>query len=288
MSFRTILAPMAYERSAKIALEGAVILARMFNAHINAVHVRFDTTGIMPYVIGPTPAELLVQISENAEKVAKERALAVRAVFDAVVKDAGIKVVDHAARGATPSAAWRESLGSFDYRYGVEGRVHDLAVAPRPEANDLENRIDVLEGLLFNSGRPVLMLPPSLPKAIGSTVAIAWNGGVEATRAVAAALPFLEQAKRVMVLTVDGEELDGPSAKDLVDSLAWHGVSADTVQTREEGLSDGKTILKAAGSLSADLLVMGAYSHSRLRELILGGVTQDVVEAANMPVLMTH
>lgn len=288
MSYRTVLAPVAYEQPAQITLEAALMLAKAFNAHVNAVHVRFDPAGPMPYVAGPMPTELLVQISENAERVATVRAAAVRKVFDAAVAKAGVKVVDKAARGATPSAAWREAVGNLDYRYGVEGRIHDISVVSRPAADDIDNNIDILEGLLFNSGRPVLMVPPEPLKSIGQTVVVAWKAGLEAARAVAAAMPFLQAAKRVIILTVNERDGDEPSAQDLANSLAWHGIQADLVDTKEEGLSDGKTILKAAAGVNGDLIVMGAYSHSRLRELILGGVTQDVVSEAKVPVLMCH
>lgn len=288
MSYRTILAPAAYEKPAALTLEAAFRVAKIFNSHVNAMHVRLDPSGPMPYVAGPMPTELLVQISENAEQMAAARSEAVRKVFDAAVAKAGVKVVDKAARGATPSAAWIETMGNLDYRYGVAGRVHDISVVPRPGADDMENTVDIMEGLLFSSGRPVLMVPPEPFATIGQTVVVAWKPGVEAARAVAAAMPFLEQAKRVVIITVNQQADEVPSAQDLANSLAWHGIQADLMDTKESGLSDGKTILKAAVAVGGDLLVMGAYSHSRLRELILGGVTQDVIAEAKMPILLCH
>src|SRR5690606_3753498 len=163
------------------------------------------------YVAGPMPTELLVQISENAEKLAAARAEAVRKVFDDAVAKAGVKVVDTAARGATPSAAWVEAMGNLDYRYGVAGRGHDISVVPRPSADDMEKTREIMEGLLYSSGRPVQMGSPEPTAAIGQTVVVAWKAGVEAARAVAAAMPFLEQAKRVIILTVHQQEDEEPS-----------------------------------------------------------------------------
>jgi len=102
-------------------------------------------------------------------------------------------------------------------------------------------------------------------------------------------MPILSKAETVVILTVgDTEDLDGPDGRALADSLAAQGINADIVETKSDGQSDGEAVLKAVDELEADLLVMGAYSHSRLRELIWGGVTQEVIEGTGIPVLMNH
>ena len=118
---------------------------------------------------------------------------------------------------------------------------------------------------------------------------IAWNGSSESTRALWGAMPILEKAGSVVILTVGDEgDLDGPDAHALAGSLAVRGIKADIVETKAVDQSDGEAVLGAVSDLEAGLLVMGAYSHSRLRELIWGGVTQDVIEESKIPVLMNH
>jgi len=288
MPIRNILAPMPYAGAGETALKAALGLAKIFNSHVDAFHVGMDPNAPIPYVAGPMPTELLVQISENAEEHARKLAASVRAVFDKACEDGGIKVTDKAEGGAT-SASWSEDVGSFDYRYGLEGRLHDISVVAQPDPDDRENTTDILEGLLFHSARPVLLVPATGLGNICGKVVVAWNGSSESTRALWGAMPILSKAGTVVILTVgDTEDLDGPDGRALADSLTAQGIKADIVETKSGGHSDGEAVLKAAEELEADLLVMGAYSHSRLRELIWGGVTQEVIEGTNIPVLMNH
>lgn len=286
MDIRTILVPVADDAAARRALHAAIPLARRFGAHLTALHVRYDATMPIPYVAGPIPPDMLVELSAGAERLAQERATRLKSMVEDLFAKNGVALGE----GAAVSGEWREDSGNIDFRYGTAGRVYDMAVVGHPTKADSEIMADVLEGLLFHSGRPVLMVPEDGGATIGTTVVIAWNGSREGARAVSAAMPFLAQARRIVILTVgaDSEDGDGPNAQALVGSLKWHSLSAEVVITREEGLSDGETILKAAAGIGADLLVTGAYSHSRLRELIMGGVTHDLVTKATMPVLFAH
>lgn len=289
MSIRTILLPIIDEATAAVTLAAGLNVARHFGAHIEAVHLRYDSSATVPYVVGPMPTEMLVQISETAEKVSDERAERLRAMFAEFTAKAGVPVRETPGNAVDgPSAGWREIVGSLDFRCGVEGRLYDLAVVLRPTEDDRGSMSDVLEGLLFYSGRPVLMMPDAQTLLKADIVTIAWSGSVEAARAVAAAMPMLEQAKRVSVLTVGDDPLDGPSGSDLARLLAWRGVTVDVVEIDEHKGTEGEAILDSAATMGAGLLVMGAYSHSRLRQLILGGVTRDVIRSATIPVMLVH
>lgn len=288
MAFRSIFVPVIDDETAHAALSAGFAVTRYFNAHMAAVHVRYDTTAAIPYVVGPMPTEMLVQISDNAEKIADERAVRLRELFEAWARDAGIPVTDSLRADQRPAANWREIVGSLDFRCGAEGRLHDLAVVPRPSPDDRGSLADVLEGLLFYSGRPVLMMPPGVSDLKADTIAVAWSGSVEATRAVAAADELITAAQRVIVLTVGEDLIDGPSAEDLAQALGTRGVAAEVVRLDRAERSEGRAILDAATRAGADMLVMGAYSHSRLRQLILGGVTRDVIASAELPVFFIH
>ena len=150
------------------------------------------------------------------------------------------------------------------------------------------------EDVILSCSRPVLVVPYAgrRPDRLGENVLVAWNGSREAGRAVQDALPFMSASSAVTVLLVDPDDelADVERAQDLVAHLARHGLNARMQVIRHDlatrAVSD--TILTQVAELDADLLVMGAYSHSRLREIILGGVTRDILRDMNVPVLMAH
>jgi nucleotide-binding universal stress UspA family protein len=133
----------------------------------------------------------------------------------------------------------------------------------------------------------VLVAPPKAPAKLGGTVAIAWNGSAQAARAVEGALPFLAGAKVTVLTAAEKDEFVAAPAE-LSAYLAWHGVSASTATVEADSDAAGEALLAEAGKLGADLLVMGGYGHSRVREVILGGVTYHVLGNAEIPVLMAH
>jgi nucleotide-binding universal stress UspA family protein len=126
------------------------------------------------------------------------------------------------------------------------------------------------------------------PTTIGTRVCIAWNGTAESASSVWAALPWMKRAEGVRILTAEGYQRRGPAAPDLVAYLAMHGVEADVTTFHPASGSVGAGLLAAATQFECDLLSMGAYSHSRLRQLILGGVTRHVLEHATLPVMMSR
>ena len=146
----------------------------------------------------------------------------------------------------------------------------------------------VLEVALMETARPLLIAPPTAAKTFGRSVIIAWNGSVEAIRAVSSALPYLTRAESVIILVIG--EGDRPPAlpDDLKTYFAWHGIAATGKQVAAESAPVGARLLEEADAAGADLLVMGGYTHSRLRQLIFGGVTSHVLHHAELPVLMAH
>jgi nucleotide-binding universal stress UspA family protein len=146
-----------------------------------------------------------------------------------------------------------------------------------------------LHAAIFETARPVLMLPDQVPAKIGSTVVIAWNGTSEAARAVAGAMPFLESAGKVVALTIETEKsVNRIGADELTGYLRAHGVNVERVTLEQGSKPVGETILDYCKSINADLLVTGAFTHSRLIQIILGGVTRHLIASAHLPVLMDH
>jgi len=145
------------------------------------------------------------------------------------------------------------------------------------------------ESGLFESGRPILLSPPSPPRQIATNVLIAWNCSTEQARAIALAMPLLQKADRVTVLTVTGgTAVPGPSAEQLIRYLQRNGIVAEPMRVELDGRSTGKAILATAQSLGCDLLIKGAYTQSRLRQMIFGGATQHVLANAALPVLLAN
>jgi nucleotide-binding universal stress UspA family protein len=142
---------------------------------------------------------------------------------------------------------------------------------------------------VFESGRPIVLSPPSPPRQIGTNVLIAWNCSTEQARATAFAMPLLRLADRVTVLTViGGTGVPGPSAEQLIRYLQRNGIAAAPLAVELDGRTTGEAILATAASLGCDLLVKGAYTQSRLRQMIFGGATQHVLANAALPVLLAH
>jgi nucleotide-binding universal stress UspA family protein len=155
---------------------------------------------------------------------------------------------------------------------------------------DHSTGLDAPQEVVLACGRPVLIVPyAGHIERIGETAIVAWNGSREAARAVQDALPLLSAAASVTIFLVNPEEAaDIADAHNLVIHLARHGLNAKKLVVREDILAVSDTVLAQVAALDADLLVMGAYGHSRLREMILGGVTRDVLRNMNVPVLMSH
>jgi nucleotide-binding universal stress UspA family protein len=181
---------------------------------------------------------------------------------------------------------WRGGSAIDDSSLGSLGRVHDVAVLGRPGSRGA--RMTAMEAALFDSGRPVLMAPPLAPKSIGQTVLVHWNASTETARCILFALPLLKQARRVALIAVEGALVPGPSIGEAVGYLAANGVTATEKTVSGRNLRAGEVILAEAAAMGADLLVKGAYTQSRLRQMIFGGPTSHILSAAELPVFFAH
>ena len=172
---------------------------------------------------------------------------------------------------------------------GSYGRVFDLIVMNRSDAHATGLQARAVESGPFESGRPILITPELPPRRIATNVLVAWNGSPEQARAIAAAMPLLQQAERVTVLTVvGGTAVPGPSAEQMLQYLQCNGVAAAPKIVALGGRTTGEAILATADLLGCDLLIKGAYTQSRLRQMIFGGATKHVLKNTNVPVLMAH
>ncbi len=287
MAIKVILTPLFGNESDATALATAQALAERTGAHIDAIHVRADPRSMIPYIGEGISGALIDEIVRNAENQGKERAKKVRKTFDDWRAAAGTPLAGTAGEG--PSCGWTEVTGRPDAIIARRGRLADLIVLCRPSGDDNTTiATETLEAALLESGRPILVAAAAPGKTLGRRIAIAWNGGAEASRAVAASLPLLAAADAVTAITIGEPAAPQADGAGLIDYLARHGVAARLDSREKSNAPVGGALLAAAESEDADLMVMGAYTHSRLRELVFGGVTRDILGAAGLPVLMAH
>ncbi len=254
----------------------AISIAEAFEAHLTGVAFAYEPV-IPGSVMGGVPVDFID--AQRAESTKHARAAVAR--FDAAAKQAGISAESRIISAGIADAA--NQLGQLARRF-------DLAVAGQPEGEDSNADEIVDEGVLFESGRPVIFVPYIQKAALKlDRVMVCWDGSRTATRAVADAMPFLKKAKQVEIVMIGTKEAKGeiPGA-DLAQHLARHGLDVSLKRITSAETDVASTILSHAADTSADLIVMGGYGHSRLREFILGGATSGILESMTVPVLMSH
>lgn len=189
---------------------------------------------------------------------------------------------------AGPRYRWRRDAPPGDGFLGQHARTFNATVVGRPGSGESMPRMATLEAALFESGRPILIAPPRPPASLGQRVLVAWNRSTETARAVALATPFLREAEDLVVLDIEGAGVPGPGAEALADALAREGLPARGRTLPAGKRTAGETFLAEAEAMGCDLLIKGAYTQSRLRQMIFGGVTSHILAHADLPVLMAH
>lgn len=276
---KSILVPVEDHDHMSAVLTSALLAARMFGSYVEGLP------------LGP----------DIAEMVAADFAMS-GAIFDdrtrrAFLREAAALFETFMMENAVARCADRVDGLSFGWcgeslvspaNVGEHGRVFDLIVLGRPGSASHEPNRSTLEAALFESGRPLLIAPPNAPTTLGTVTAIAWNGSLETARSIAFAMPLLKQARDVPVLAVPGLRLPGPSDAAVARSLRRHGIPARTVAVADDGQSPGRALLRAAAALGCDLMIKGGYTQSRIRQLIFGSVTSDILAEADLSIFMSH
>jgi nucleotide-binding universal stress UspA family protein len=257
----------------------AVALARSFDAHLSAIYV--IPPPIVPAMMsaGYVPDGLIAE----QEEMESDRAKSAKEAFERHMARAGV------------AAEWRERHGALGNIVGMNARYSDLTIVSQadPSAHPGFEAIELPAEVALSAGRPVLVIPYIGPgKSVGGHVLVGWNASREATRAVNDAIPLLQRAKRVTVLAVNPKGGSGGHgevpAADISLHLARHGVKVEAAQTVTDDIDVGDAMLSRASDLGADMIVIGAYGHSRMREFILGGVTRHLLSHMTVPLLISH
>lgn len=288
MPIRRILLPLTGTAAGEAALGTALMIAGIWNAHVTVLHVRVDSRDVAPLAGEGLSGAMIEEMMSATEKESSERSSAVHAMFDRFVAEHGVMVAEPAPGRTRASANFASVTGREEDLVAQLARLTDITVVPHPEAGDDVSSSDALHAVLFDSGRPVLIAPQSAPASVGTRICVAWNGTAESAAAAQAGIPWMKRAEAVQILSADEYQRRGPGARDLANYLALHEIAVETAIFRPVERDVGRGLLEAARAFGADLLIMGAYSHSRLRQLILGGVTRHVLEHASLPVMMNR
>jgi nucleotide-binding universal stress UspA family protein len=268
-------------------LDTAWLVAKRFNSHIVGLHSL--TTEYAVVFGGEMGFSISSEVDRTLEREGHERRDQARRLFRDFMDRKGVPIGPAAAGYNGPSASWREEDGRQNAVVGMIGRVYDLIVVEQPEklASIAEA---TLEDALFESGRPVLMVPKHSLPTLGEVVAIAWNGSTETAVTVAMGMPFLQLAKKVVIVAVGPQHMPepGPDGEEMANTLERYGldVSLRTAYGRQK--AQGESFLKEAMAAGADLLLKGAYTQSRIRQMIFGGGTRHIIMESQIPVLMAR
>lgn len=278
---KTILVPTEHHPSMPSALETALLLAREFDSCIQGFPLRPGVADLV--AMDPDSGLTMVAVKESDAELVRHAEAAFRSFMDQH------QVPQRSDEGkASLSWTWhRDAPSGHDY-VGSYGRVFDMIVLARPGSEWQSPSMITLESALFESGRPVLIAPPSPPRSLGTNVLIAWNCSTEQATTTAHAMPLLRRAQRITIATVEGATVAGPSAEHIAATLAANGISAEPITLKARKGGAGEVLLSKADELGCDLIVKGAYTQSRLRQMIFGGTTRHILAHANLPVLMAH
>jgi len=283
---KIILVPVADRPECTVALDVAFELAKKFSASVVGCHLR-------PHREEPgngDDSRLLMAIEESGmQEVSKTTATLnsrkAHELFAAISEQHNIQLAKKRRSSDKPLAYWQEMVGTPDRVMGITGPVSDLLVVSRPKKKARGPARAFMLAALLNSGKPVLVLPQK-KGSVGKRICIAWNQSIEAARAVSAAMPLLQQAESVHIVCSGPENAPGPKISHLKNYLAMWGVEASSDTTR--GHKPRKELLEQYKKHRSDLLVMGAYSRSHLRERILGGMTHDMLNEPKVSLFAVH
>lgn len=268
---KSILVPIDDSEATSSVLASAELLARNCEAIVEGVALR----PVHVEIVAPDP---IVAVTfppadwNDAEFVAKARG----------------RYDKHFQAATGLRTRWRAGPSIDDAELGSLARVFDAAVIGRPSASGRGPRMTTLESALFESGQAVLVSPPTPPKTMGENILVSWNCSTEQARATASAMPLLRKAKSVTILSIEGLIVAGPSAQMAQDWLMANGVNARELSIGNGGLKPGEVLISEAARLGADLIIKGAYTQSRLRQMIFGGATSYLLANSPVPMLMAR
>ena len=278
---KSILLPFNNVLPTAVAINAAKTLGRHFESYIEGAFCR----QLLPVIAGEgitLPGDYLAEFEEEGRRQSEEA----RDVFFQLIGEADIPEADLEEATVGLRAGWTEMVGTGTGGVAEYARLFDLSIIARPDDEVAVEWKSTIEALLFESGRPILLVGDEVPSVVGDRVVVAWNGSVEAARSVAMSEALLLNSSEVVVVTVAGATVPGPSAKQLVAQMCARNIPA-RAETIERGEATvGGAFLDYVEDFDADLLIKSAFTQSRFRQWVFGGATKEIIATASIPVFM--
>ena len=280
---KSILLPFNNVLPTAVAINAAKKLGRHFGSYIEGAFCR----QLLPVIAGEgitLPGDYLAEFEEEGRRQSEDA----RDVFFQLIGEADIPEADLEEATVGLRAGWTEMVGTGTGGVAEYARLFDLSIIARPDDEVAVEWKSTIEALLFESGRPILLVGDEVPSVVGDRVVVAWNGSVEAARSVAMSEALLLNSSEVVVVTVAGATVPGPSAKQLVAQMCARNIPA-RAETIERGEATvGGAFLDYVEDFDADLLIKSAFTQSRFRQWVFGGATKEIISTASIPVFMCH
>ncbi|MDI2112724.1 universal stress protein [Commensalibacter nepenthis] len=290
LNVKKILVPLQGTPLTDATLATAYLLSQNYDAHLAVLHIRPDKKDVIPLTGEGLSGTMIEEVMNIAEHEGMKRLKFARQSFDAFVDENNIKLVNW----GNNQVAETGKTASFTALTGRENdvatywsRLSDITVVTHPNSGAHISSSEMLHALLFESGRPILIAPKEKPTSIGKRVCIAWNGSAESAAALHAALRWMGTTEQVAILYSEDFADRGGNIQDIVDYLKFNDLNVELCTIKGDRHT-GESMIAACKDFNADLLCMGAYSHPRWKQIILGGVTSYMLENASLPVLMNR
>jgi nucleotide-binding universal stress UspA family protein len=285
MTIKHVLACIDGTSGDRAVLDYASQIAQRLPLHIDVLHVHFDIHSIPKTSWYARQIDHLFKLTEEVDRLADEAAARAHQHFEEWYSQNNLPLVENAGPVCDSSIAWHEIKGHEIEVIARKGRSTDLTIIARP---GFGNSSLALEAALFETGRPVLIVPEMPAVDLFYRPIIAWNDSTEAAQAVGHAIPFLRNVEGSIEILTVVESKHNINAGDLLRYLNWHGIASEVTTIDDASRSVGASLLARAELAQAGLIVMGAYTHGHYRQFVFGGVTDHFMRHARVPVLMTH
>jgi nucleotide-binding universal stress UspA family protein len=288
-AMKTILVPTSGSDSDQSTFSAALAAGRALGAHLSFVHVRLSrATAALNAHLEFCPGPMIAEEFEALGELERARSAKAFEHFEAFCDIEHVPMREEPDSADGLSASWLEETDEPDQRLLFHARHNDLVVLARRRHRDhLPRRL--IEDLLIESGRPLLLAPAAPVRNLCGTVMVGWKETAPSARALALTLPLLKRAKKVVLIGV--AEAGGPTSlalRDCARQLVWHGITAHVRRVEDGKRPVVRQLTEAATQENAELLVVGGFGRGPLRELAFGGVTQALIDHADLPVLMAH
>ena len=278
---RTILVPFNNTQPNAASVDAAKRIAEAEGAYIEGAYSR----QVLPIIAGEgitLPGDYLAAFEEEG----RQQATLAREAFESLIAERGIPL--GSLKGEGLRAGWTEMMGTGPEGLGEYARAFGISVLHRDLAGGDMDWKSTAEALLFESGRPLLLVSDEIPRTIGRRILVAWNGSTETARALSAARPLLARSEAIQVLSVEGGMVSGPDVELITAHLRASGFKVQSKMVEGAGATVGQVIVSEAKDFDADLIIKGAFTRSRLRQLVFGGPTSEIFNHATCPVILCH